>query len=183
MNILLTGGARSGKSSYAQELAERSGKRVLFVATAEAGDDEMRERIEKHKQDRPADWRTLETPTGVGKAIRDNLGDAEVVLIDCITLLVGNILGRYCDETGERIDTHSAEAAVREEILSLTERFSAHGPDFIIVTNEVGLGLVPDNPMGRVYRDLLGMANRMLAEKADEVYLLVSGLPMKLKLP
>jgi adenosylcobinamide kinase/adenosylcobinamide-phosphate guanylyltransferase len=104
-----------------------------------------------------------------------------MVLIDCITLLVGNILGLHCDAAGENIDVPGAEEAVRAEIDAVTALFPAAGADFIIVTNEVGLGIVPDNPLARVYRDLLGTANRMLAEKADEVYLMVSGLPLRIR--
>ncbi|MBN2073946.1 MAG: bifunctional adenosylcobinamide kinase/adenosylcobinamide-phosphate guanylyltransferase [Dehalococcoidales bacterium] len=177
MNILITGGARSGKSSYAQTLAEKSGEKVLFVATAEARDDEMRRRIETHKANRPASWTTLETPTKVGKNIRDHMGDNKVIVLDCITLLVNAIFNEF----GENLDEKKTEEAVVKEIEELIDCMKSPDRDFIIVTNEVGLGLVPANEAGRFYRDILGKANAMLAAACDEVYLMVSGLPVKIK--
>ena len=177
INILITGGARSGKSSYAQTLAEKSGEKVLFVATAEARDDEMRRRIETHKANRPASWITLETPTRVGKHIRENVSDNNVVLLDCITLLVNAVFNRF----GENLDDKEIEAAVIEEIDEIIDCMKSPDKDFIIVTNEVGLGLVPANEAGRFYRDILGKANSILAATCDEVYLMVSGLAVKVK--
>ena len=177
INILITGGARSGKSSYAQTLAGKSGEKVLFVATAEARDDEMRQRIEMHKANRPASWTTLETPTNVGKNIRENVKNNRIVLLDCITLLVNAIFNQF----GENLDEEKIEEAVIKEINELIECMKNPDKEFIIVTNEVGLGLVPANEAGRFYRDILGKANSMLAAACDEVYLMVSGLPVKLK--
>jgi adenosylcobinamide kinase/adenosylcobinamide-phosphate guanylyltransferase len=177
INILITGGARSGKSSYAQTLAEKSGEKVLFVATAEARDDEMRRRIETHKANRPASWTTLETPTKVGKHIRENISANSVVLLDCITLLVNAVFNRF----GENLDEKEIEAAVIKEIDEIIDCMKSPDKDFIIVTNEVGLGLVPANEAGRFYRDILGKANSILAAACDEVYLMVSGLPVKVK--
>ena len=179
--ILITGGARSGKSRFAQELAQRLGQPVLFVATAEAGDDEMRQRIEEHRRVRPTAWRTLETPTRVGQHIVQEIGSAKVVIIDCVTLLVSNILNQFLDPTSAHIDDSLAEKAVTHEINELIDCLNRVAASFIIVTNEVGMGLVPDNKLGRTYRDLLGKANQRLAERADEVYLMVSGLPVRVK--
>ncbi len=181
MNILITGGARSGKSSLAQELALKSGKAVLFVATAEAGDDEMRRRIEEHKKNRPADWRTLEVTTHVGSQVCQQIGQAQVVVVDCITLLVNNIFNQCSDQTGRLLDTSLIEKNLADEIGELVDCIRRTDADFIIVTNEVGLGLVPDNRIGRLYRDLLGRANQMLAQSVDEVYLMVAGLPVRIK--
>lgn len=180
-SILITGGARSGKSSFAQELALKSGKPVLFVATAEAGDDEMRQRIEEHKKNRPSDWRTLEVTTHVGSRIRQQVGQARVVVVDCITLLVNNIFNQCSDQAGRLLDTAIIEQKLVAEIGELIDCICRTDADFIIVTNEVGLGLVPDNQMGRLYRDLLGRANQMLAQAVDEVYLMVAGLPVRIK--
>ena len=179
--ILLTGGARSGKSHYAQQFAERSGKKVLFVATAEAGDEEMRQRIRAHQASRPPGWGTLESPAGVGRAIMAQAGGAEVIIVDCVTMLVSNVFTRLADRGVEQIDAVLAEKEVTAEIDGLILAFSRLHAVFLVVTNEVGLGLVPANPIDRLYRDLLGKANRMLAAQADEVYLLVSGLPVKVK--
>ena len=180
-SILITGGARSGKSYFAQELALKSGKPVLFVATAVAGDEEMRQRIEEHQRTRPPAWSTLEVTTHVGDKIRQKIAGAQVVIVDCITLLVSNIVSRYIDQTGEQIDTSLVKKEVASEISELAECINGIDTSFIVVTNEVGMGLVPDNQMGRLYRDLLGKANRLLAQQADEVYLMVDGLAVPIK--
>ena len=182
-SVLIIGGARSGKSTLAQQFAHSSAKPVLFVATAEAGDEEMRRRIEKHQKERPADWSTLETTTHVGRQIIDSGGMAQTIVIDCVTLLVNNILLGYSDITGEQVDETAAEKAVLSEIEDLIATINKTKASFIIVSNEVGLGLVPPNKMSRVYRDLLGRANQLLASQTDEVYWMVAGIPMRIKPP
>lgn len=172
--IFVLGGARSGKSQFAQEMAGKPGERVLFVATGEPGDEEMQARIEKHRKTRPENWRTLEAPTGVGRQIEAEIGDAGVVLIDCLTLLVANVMG---DETDYQI----AEKRVLDEIEGLIATIERLDASFVIVSNEVGLGLVPEAPLGRLYRDLLGKANQFTARHASEVYFLVAGIPMRIK--
>jgi len=180
-STLITGGIRSGKSRFAQELALKLGKPVLFVATAEAGDEEMRQRIEEHRKARPAAWQTLEVTTHVANRIVPGIGEAQTVIVDCITLLVNNILAQHSDPTGEQVNTSLAEKEVLAEIGELVDCINKVNASFIIVTNEVGLGLVPANKMSRVYRDLLGRANQVLAERADEVYLMVAGIPRRIK--
>jgi adenosylcobinamide kinase / adenosylcobinamide-phosphate guanylyltransferase len=172
--ILILGGARSGKSHYAQELAEQTSKKVMFVATAEPLDDEMKARIENHKKTRPATWQTLEAPGDVGLRLGKSLSNHEVVIIDCITLLASNILGR-CKNS---ID---AENALVQEIDLLIETMKKSKAIFIIVSNEVGLGIVPENDLARLYRDVLGRANQLLAQFATDVYLMVAGIPVKIK--
>ena len=176
-NILITGGARSGKSRFALELALKLGEPVLFVATAVAGDEEMRQRIEEHQRARPSAWRTLEVTTHVGSQISQQIGGARVVIVDCITLLVNNILRQYSPRTGVSV----IEPKVTSEINELVQCINRTGASFIIVTNEVGTGLVPANRVGRLYRDLLGKANQLLAQQVDEVYLVVAGLPVQVK--
>ncbi len=178
-NILITGGARSGKSRFAQELALRSGGPVLFVATAVAGDEEMRQRIEEHKRSRPKSWSTLEVTRQVGNQITQIIGKTRVVIVDCITLLVNNLFGQYSDQ----IDASLVEKKVADEIDGLIECIEHTDATFIIVTNEIGLGLVPPHRMSRLYRDVLGKANQRLAEVAEEVYLMVAGLPVQIKPP
>jgi len=178
---LLIGGARSGKSHFAQELALSSGKAVLFVATATAGDEEMRQRIEEHQKSRPATWKTLETTTHIGNHILKNIGGAETVIIDCITLLLNNIFSQHGDPTDEQLDASLIEKEVAAEIAELLECIDRTDANFVIVTNEIGLGLVPADRMSRLYRDLLGKANQMLAQHADEVYLMVAGIPLPIK--
>ena len=172
--ILLLGGARSGKSHYAQQLAAELGSKVLFVATGEGLDEEMQARIAEHKKGRPKIWRTLEVTTGVGKKVDKQIGDAEVVVIDCITLLISNLLHG-------KADYPEAEKRVQAEINGLINAMDKLDTTFIIVSNEVGMGLVPDNKLGRIYRDLLGKANQLLAKHATEVYLMVACLPVQVK--
>jgi adenosylcobinamide kinase / adenosylcobinamide-phosphate guanylyltransferase len=172
--IFIIGGARAGKSSFAQKLAAESGGKVLFVATAEAKDDDMRLRIEEHKRSRLADWVTLEAPVEVSRAVRSRLGEFPVILIDCITMLVSNIMLQYQDGI-------FAEDEVFTEIDVLLKTISAVPSRFILVSNEVGLGIVPDNELARVYRDCLGRVNQMIAQSADEVYWMVSGIPVRIK--
>ncbi|MGB8707058.1 MAG: bifunctional adenosylcobinamide kinase/adenosylcobinamide-phosphate guanylyltransferase [Dehalococcoidia bacterium] len=171
---LLLGGARSGKSHYAQQLATELGGKVLFVATGEALDEEMEARIAEHKKARPKNWRTLEIPTGIGRGIEKQIGDAEVVLIDCLTLLISNLLH---DEP----DYPEAEKRVTSEINQLISAMDRLDASFVIVSNEVGMGLVPENRLGRIFRDLLGKANQLLASHATEVYLMVACLPVQVK--
>ena len=181
INILLIGGAGSGKSHLALELASRLGGPVLFVATALAGDEEMSQRIKKHRRKRPPAWSTLEVTTGVGKKILEKIGSAKVVIVDCITLLANNIFSQYSDQTGEPTDTAKIEKRLTAEIDELIGCINQVDASFIIVTNEVGLGLVPITRVGRLYRDLLARANQKLAQAADEVYLMVAGLPVPIK--
>ena len=141
----------------------------------------MKRRIEAHRQARPQSWRTLEATTDVGRRIKEKAGPAEVVIVDCITLLVNNIFNRYGNVPDERLDAVLLEEEVTTEIDKLVECINQVKADFIIVTNEVGLGLVPANRLSRLYRDLLGKTNQMLAQRAGQVYLIVSGLPVPLK--
>lgn len=172
--ILLIGGARSGKSHYAQQLAAELGSKVLFVATGQGLDEEMRARIAEHRKTRPRTWRTLETTTGIGKKIEKQIGDADVVVIDCITLLISNLLRTEPDYP-------EAEKIVKAEINELIDVMDRLNASFVIVSNEVGMGLVPENKLGRIYRDLLGKANQLLAGHATEVYLMVACLPVQVK--
>ena len=180
-NILIIGGARSGKSHFAQELALKLGEPVLFVATAEAGDEEMRHRIEEHKKARPTTWSTLEVTTNVGSKILQNIGGARVVIVDCITLLVNNIFSQYGSQAEEQANASLIEERLTAEINELVECIKRVDASFIIVTNDVGLGLVPTNRAGRLYRDFLGRINQILAQRVDEVYLMVAGLPVQIK--
>ncbi len=180
-SILIIGGARSGKSHFAQQLALKLGGPVLFVATAEASDEEMRQRIEQHRRARPAGWRTLETKIHIGRQILEKIGGARTVIIDCITLLINNIFLECSDPGSEQIDAPLVEQEVKTELDELLDGINQANATFIIVTNEVGLGLVPANSLGRLYRDLLGRANQTLAQRADEVYLMVAGLALMIK--
>lgn len=168
--VFVTGGARSGKSAYAQRLAEEAaaGEPVTFVATAQAFDDEMRDRISRHQADRPAHWPLLEAPLDVAAALRGAGGG--VVLLDCLSLLVSNLM------LAER-----PEEEVLRGVRDLLDTARARRLHLVVVTNEVGSGVVPPSVLGRVYRDVLGRANQLAAAAADEAHLVVAGLPLRLK--
>lgn len=171
--VLVLGGVRSGKSRFGQDLAhELGGNDLLFVATAESRDDEMALRIQRHRQDRPATWTTLEQPLGVGDAIAAMTNVPSVILLDCLTLLVSNILLKHHD------DFAAAEAGVRAEVASLVAAVQHHGATLVVVSGEVGMGVVPESSLGRQFRDLLGWANQSLAQHASATYLMVAGLPV-----
>jgi adenosyl cobinamide kinase/adenosyl cobinamide phosphate guanylyltransferase len=161
---LLLGGARSGKSALAVRMATEAGRPVVFVATGEAGDAEMAERVRLHRESRPADWTTVEEPLELRRAL-DDAGDA-LVVVDCLTLWVANALeGGW---SAARIEEHAAEAASR-------------AGDTIAVSNEVGLGVVPATPLGRTYRDVLGRVNAIWAAAADEALFVVAGRTLELR--
>lgn len=174
---LILGGARSGKSAYAQQVAEESNRPVTFVATALAFDEEMTTRINAHRAERPAHWLTLEAPTAVGAAIRERTQSSGIVLLDCLTLLANNVILALPDPE----DAQAAQAALDGEVEALVSAWEAGENDWIVISNEVGLGLVPAYPLGRVYRDVLGRANQRLARFATRVIFMVAGLPMIVK--
>ena len=168
--ILVLGGARAGKSTFALRLAkERAGEgSVTFIATAQALDTEMAQRIARHRDERPAHWTTIEEPLQLDRALIQAL-DSDVALVDCLTLFVSNWLLRE--------DEHTLNKVSQRFLTNVRSRIQTT----IVVSNEVGLGLVPETPLGRTFRDLLGRVNQQFAEAADEVYLLVAGLPLRLK--
>jgi adenosylcobinamide kinase/adenosylcobinamide-phosphate guanylyltransferase len=177
---LILGGARSGKSRHALDLAaERAGAhgRVLFVATAVAFDDEMRARIRRHRAERPEHWDTLEAPRSVGQAIQAWPESPAVVLLDCLTLLANNVMLAL----PEPEDADAAMAALDGEVEAVLAAYQHSQAEWIVVSNEVGLGLVPPYPLGRVYRDALGRANQRLAQAAQQVLFMVAGLPLTVK--
>lgn len=174
---LLLGGARSGKSSYVQKLAEESGKSVMFLATAQAFDDEMSARIQKHKSERSADWQTMEIPFEIASHVKEI--KSEVVILDCITLLASNLMMQFVKD--DIVDEELFIQAIQEEIEEMLSAIQKSNQHWFIVSNEVGLGLVPPYQMGRVYRDGIGWANQRLAKEAQQVIFMVAGIPMKVK--
>jgi adenosylcobinamide kinase / adenosylcobinamide-phosphate guanylyltransferase len=173
----MLGGARSGKSSYAQKLAVDSGKSVTFLATAQAFDQEMSMRIQKHRAERPVNWETLEIPLGIAAHI--NQIQSQVVILDCITLLVSNLMMQFVMD--DLVDETLFVKSVQNEMNDLLSAIHESEKQWIIVSNEVGLGLVPPYQMGRVYRDVIGGANQTLAREADQVILMTAGVPMMIK--
>jgi adenosylcobinamide kinase / adenosylcobinamide-phosphate guanylyltransferase len=167
--ILITGGARSGKSRYAEQRATELGPRRLYIATAEATDEEMRQRIEEHKTRRGNDWVTIEEPVELAETLVVQGVRTDCALVDCLTLWISNLLLRY--------DVKYAQEKVKQ-FVETTRQLDFH---LVLVTNEVGWGIVPDNPLARQFRDLSGWANQRLAAAANEVVLVVAGIPMIVK--
>jgi adenosylcobinamide kinase/adenosylcobinamide-phosphate guanylyltransferase len=168
--IFITGGARSGKSRFAQELARKFPGPKAYLATAQALDQEMAERILKHKQSRGAEWQTLEEPLRASEVIMEKGSRFQLVLLDCLTLWISNLMMAGWSE---------------ENILGEADRLMQASKNaacsFIFVGNEVGMGIVPDNLQARIFRDLSGLIQQKVAREADEVYWMVSGLPQKIK--
>ncbi|MCS6835670.1 MAG: bifunctional adenosylcobinamide kinase/adenosylcobinamide-phosphate guanylyltransferase [Anaerolineae bacterium] len=176
LNFVL-GGARSGKSTYALEWAAHQGERVLFVATAQATDEEMAERIRRHRAERPPHWDTLEAPLNTGQAIIDVWSGQSAVVVDCLTLLAANALLSLPEDAPQQ----AADDSILAQAEGLLRAYRHTQANWLIVSNEVGMGVVPPTYLGRVYRDALGRANQHIARAADEVYLLVAGIPWRLK--
>lgn len=168
--IFITGGARSGKSNFAVKLANESKGKVAFIATASAGDDEMKERITRHKESRPKEWITVEEPLDLAKAI-ERVYDHDLLIIDCITLYLTNL---FCNGI---ID----EDKILDNIKKMLESAESFHGTIIIISNELGMGIVPENRMARDFRDVAGRANQMIAEVANKVFVCFSGIPVQIK--
>jgi adenosylcobinamide kinase/adenosylcobinamide-phosphate guanylyltransferase len=164
---LVLGGARSGKSRYAEGLVDRHPGRRTYLATAEVLDAEMAARVKAHRDRRDSDWKTVEEPLALAAALKAETEQGAAVLVDCLTLWLGNLLGRERD--------------CEQEIDGLIAAVGQFGGPVVFVSNEVGLGIVPDNALARRFRDLAGTLHQRLAEKADHVVFVAAGLPMNLK--
>lgn len=183
MITLVLGGARSGKSSFAQQIAwQRGGYDVIYLATALSGDEEMAARIKDHRQNRPIEWKTIEEPLQVSK-IFSALPPGQVVVLDCLTILISNILLREAEAGPTDFDFAAAgnEKEVFLEIEMMLKHSREKKLDLVIVSNEVGQSLVPTYRLGRLFRDVVGRANQLLAGVAEQVYLLYAGLPVEIK--
>lgn len=184
MAVLVTGGARSGKSGFAEQLAAFRGKRGTYVATSQIYDEEMKERVNLHRKQREEQvfpWVTVEEPYELAGLLcrlaqeqEESVSDMDVVLVDCLTLWLSNWLLRY-EENPDAVDLVTAKL---DELVKVVEAYPGH---LILVTNEVGSGIVPDYPLGRQYRDLAGRMNQRLASVCPEVFLVTAGIPVELK--
>lgn len=181
--ILVTGGARSGKSNFAEETVRLLGDNILYIATATAFDDEMKERIRRHRLQRPSSWETLEAFRDFDKAMAGMLKGRDAVLLDCVTVMVSNImLQKAMDWENLSVDDiNEVEKEVTGQVGTLLSIIKVADIPFILVTNELGMGVVPPYALGRAVRDIAGRVNQQLAREADEVYLCVSGIPVKIK--
>ncbi len=168
--VLVTGGVRSGKSGYAQHLAKSLSQKVVYIATAEALDTDMKERIRLHKKSRDKGWVTIEEPLDVLGAVRRSPAGRKVVLLDCLTLFISNLIFKGL-----------SDQAVCSEVKAILKALRQKADTSIVVTNEVGSGIVPDNRLARRFRDLQGRVNQIVAKEADRVCLLVSGIPVQIK--
>jgi adenosylcobinamide kinase/adenosylcobinamide-phosphate guanylyltransferase len=179
----ITGGARSGKSRFAEELLNNEDS-VVYVATGIAFDDEMKDRIVKHKSARNAGWKTVEDYKNIDVALKDILKDRKYILIDCLTLMVSNLMILDNEIDWDKADIGTIDNLEKEiqaefgKVLKIAEDFSG---ETIIVSNELGMGVVPPTPLGRYYRDIAGRINQIAADAASDVYFLVSGIPVKIK--
>ena len=168
--ILILGGARSGKSQQAQKLAEAYGQRVCYLATCIPGDEEMRQRVLLHRKNRPSHWKTVEEATEIIPVLEKESLYSEVILLDCLTFFIFNLMEIYPNE-----------AEILSQIKRLCETTKKISPTVLVVSNEVGGGIVPENVLARKFRDLAGLANQLTAQYADSVYWMVAGIPVKIK--
>ncbi len=165
--VFITGGVRSGKSSFALKEASKIPGKKVYIATAEALDEEMRERIEDHKRKRGKDWDTHEEPISIADVIKNIEDRYNIIVIDCLTLWLSNLFLNNKN--------------VKKEIESFYCSLSTARCPLFIVSNEVGMGIVPENEMARNFRDMAGILNQKVAEISDEVYVVVAGIPLKIK--
>jgi len=181
--VLVTGGARSGKSSFAESQIKLMGQSIAYIATAQAFDEGMKDRIKKHIDQRPKEWPTFECYEYLSPEIEAISQKCDVVLLDCITVMVTNLM--FLEEKDwdklSRNRINAIEAIILEEITKLTDALRQYNLSALLVTNEVGAGIVPENKLARVFRDIAGRVNQHLASQVDEVYFVVSGIPMKIK--
>ena len=182
--FLILGGARSGKSSFAEKIAENLGKKeVVYLATAQALDQEMEERIKHHQNQRPKDWKTVEEPIEVNKVL-ESIEKGKTVLMDCLTLYISNMILKkeeLNDDENNLQQKVNIEKEIIEEIEKIITTAQARDLNLIIVSNEVGQGVVPNNELGRLFRDIAGRANQFTADKVDKVFLTVAGFPLDIK--
>lgn len=166
----ILGGARSGKSDYASELAKSAGKKVVFIATCILGDSEMKQRVRLHKKSRPRTWKLVEEGVCLDSALREVNAGYDAILIDCIGLFISNLMA-----------VESSDKKIEQKVRGMIDAIKKNACEVIVVSNEVGMGIVPDNPLARRFRDLLGRANQMMAQSANQVIVMYAGIPMVAK--
>lgn len=181
--ILVTGGARSGKSRFAESLCRARENATAYIATSIPFDDELKDRVKKHRQMRPSSWKTYEVYEEVYQKVPEIAKSHQTVILDCVTLMVNNLMFKenldYDHMTAEEVD--ALEAGIRQQFIRLIEAVKKTDLYFVIVTNEIGLSPVAGNRLTRIYTDIIGRINQLIASSSDEVYFVVSGIPMKIK--
>ena len=173
--IFITGGARSGKSIFAEKRAREFGAPLCYLATAQTLDAEMDERVRRHRQRRGGEWSAIEEPVYLPQALARCDGQSQAILVDCLTLWLSNLLFKY-EDAGEQV-----EERIYEDLQRLKSTLQGMVTPVILVSNEVGMGIVPDNALARLFRDIAGTANQTIAATADEVHIVISGIPLRLK--
>ncbi len=181
--VLVTGGARSGKSNFAESLCTKQNNKTAYIATSIPFDDEMKNRVKKHQQSRPSDWKTYEIYEDIFSIIEELNLNHNTVIMDCVTLMVNNLMFTYGidvdNATSEQLN--ELEEYIKNQTIKLLEEVKKTDLYFVIVSNEIGMGIVPENKLSRIYGDFVGRANQLIAKYSDEVYFVVSGIPMKVK--
>lgn len=180
--IFITGGARSGKSSFAEDFAKKNSNKISYIATLNFFDEEMKNRIEQHKLRRDDNFETIEAHKNFLEVFK-NINSDNIVLLDCITNMVSNLLleNQVDFENLSQNQINTFEVVINNEINQLLEAIKNHKNHCIIVSNELGMGLVPPYALGRIFRDIAGRINQRIAKEASEVYFVISGIPMKIK--
>ena len=181
--VLVTGGSRSGKSNFAESLCIDRKNSTAYIATSIPFDDEMKDRVRKHKESRPSDWETYEIFKDIYSVVEDLSNRHKTVILDCVTLLVNNLMfEREIDfDKCTPDEANNLEGYIKQQVEGLIKEIEKTDLYFVIVTNELGMSLVPDNKLCRIYSDIVGRINQYIAKHADEVYFVVSGIPMKIK--
>ena len=182
--ILVTGGARSGKSTYAENLARAVGDDVMYIATSIPFDNEMKERVKKHRARRPPNWGTFEGYLNLKEIFNRKDIHFEAILLDCVTIMVTNLMFEFGGFEIDALDDEAINAIEKRilvEVSAFLDEANLNSQTVILVTNEVGFGIVPDNRLARIFRDIAGRVNQYVASQSDEVYLVVCGLPLKIK--
>ena len=178
---LITGGARSGKSRFAELLAAQAKRPVIYIATAQILDGEMATRVKKHQQQRPSTWRLIEEPRNISDTLLKLYDEDCIILLDCVTLWLSNLLlAGYVPDSHDSFN-NTLEPQILKNVQEVAQLARDIKPEVIFVTNEVGQGIVPENALARGYRDLAGRSNQILARSADQVFMVVAGIPMELK--
>jgi adenosylcobinamide kinase/adenosylcobinamide-phosphate guanylyltransferase len=180
---LITGGVRSGKSLFAEQVASDSGKNIFYIATMPVlpEDEEQQQRIQKHRVRRPKEWQTIEAPYTLPDAIASLTSASGLCLVDCLTVYISNVILGDTPDLGPS-DPYALESRIVSEVEKVISQVrTKHEIDFVLVTNEVGWGVVPDNQLARAFRDFVGIANQIVAKQANNVYMMCAGIPMKVK--
>ncbi len=182
--IYISGGARSGKSGFAEEYMDEKYKKKIYLATGIAFDEEMKDKIFKHKRKRGKNWKTIENYKNIPALLKEHIEGYDAILLDCLTNMVSNLMIIDNDRDWEKItmeELSKIKERMTKDINEILDFVKENDIDMIIVSNELGMGLVPDNYLGRYFREIAGKINQIAAKKSEEAYFVVSGIPMRLK--